>query len=152
MRVSQLSLWIVALCLAIMCFAGCKSFFGDLLDSSTSAGPELGVLPPETLVGGQPSRWTFSWTKGKGAPYYLQVYITSGTGDGPSFTWEEPEVQSYSIEHDFVLPNDGTAPLTYYGNAWISDRIGDTRGFFSFTGGYNGTDYVDFEVVVLPAP
>jgi len=149
MRVSQLSLQIVALCLAIACFAGCKSFFGDKLDPSPPVGPKLRVVPPETIVGDQPSRWAFNWSKGAGGPYSLSVYI--GSGPDNQFHWYETSISGYSIEHDFVLPNDGTTPLTYTGNADLRDRLGYTGGWFGFGEPYDGTDYVVFEVVVLPS-
>lgn len=150
MQVSKLAVGVIALCLALICLAGCESFFDDMIGTSPPAGPKLRVVPPETIVGGQPSRWVFNWTKGAGAPYDISVWI--GTGYENQFHWVESDISGSTIEHEFILPNNGTVPLTYTGNATISDRVGYTGGWVELFEAYDGTDYVVFEVVVLPAP
>jgi len=150
MRVLQLALRVIGFSTALICLSGCQSFLGGMTDLSPPAGPKLRIVPPQTIVASQPSHWAFSWTKGAGGPYSLSVYI--GSSPENQFHWYESDISGCSIEHDFVLPNDGTTPLTYSGNADLRDRLGYTGGWVEFFEPYNGTDYVVFEVVVPPSP
>jgi hypothetical protein len=158
MRICR-NIWVIlACCLGMVSEGGCRSL-APSFGPPKGPGPELSVTQPTAIVGGQPSHWTFSWTKGAGGPYDFTVAFgfEESLDSAPWYvftdvvSWSDPAVSTSRLERDFVLPNTGSAPLTYVMQARVTDRLGVVFGLPGYDT-YNGYDYVSIGVVVQPAP
>ena len=128
----------------------------NLFGPPTGPGPVLTVtVPAEPVTAGQPSHWTFSWTKGAGAPYKLSVTVyeyTDPPSRGPAVAnWEQKDISARRIEHDFVLPNSGITPRRYQLDAYLADCIEFATGFMG-SGYYGGADSEYISFMVMPVP
>lgn len=145
----RLTNWLgVVFCLVILIAGGCgSSIYGISL--SPTPGPQLSVTVPDTIVGGQPSFWEFSWSMGQGGPYRLSVELSNELAG--TVTWQKSDINGGGIGHEFVLPNTGSSAVTYRVRVSLSDKLGpsDNAGFIP---AYDGSDEVVLNVTVLPEP
>jgi len=158
MRIRRSTWVILACCLGMASGGGCKTFLPSFAPPS-GPGPVLSVTQPAVIIGGQPSHWTFSWTKGAGGPYDFSVAFgfeeTFDSAPWYAFdtvvSWSDPAVRTGRLERDFVLPNTGDAPLTYVMKARVTDHLGFVYGLPGYDN-YVGYAIVSLGVVVQPEP
>ena len=150
----------VASCLGALALCGCWTPpVSSLFNSPPS--PELTVTPPASITGGQPSHWVFSWSKGAGWPYTLEVTMQPGhmepggifsySADEP-ISWEESSIVSFTLEHDFVLPNASDEILTYWVTVKLIDNRGPSEPGYLDIWGYDSSDDTGLFVTVQPSP